>query len=52
MKWHEHAILDETYKILYRGIDIGLSREFIHDLKSNTGMDISNEDIERMYNHT
>lgn len=45
------SIDDTTFKILYKGVDIGLSREYQQDLYANTAMEITDEDIERIYNN-
>ena len=52
MSWKDYASIDEkTYKILYKGVDIGLSNELVHDF-ANAGIEIPDEDIERLYNNS
>ena len=48
-EWRKYCILD-GHKILYKGIDIGLTAEFINDVYINTGMEIDDSTIEGMYN--
>jgi hypothetical protein len=51
MSWQEHATYcDKTYKLLYKGVDIGLSAEFVQDVFANTAIDIDDGVIEQMYN--
>lgn len=51
MSWKDYITVDEvTYKLLYKGIDIGLSREFLFDLRFNTATEPSDEMIESLYN--
>jgi len=52
MSWMDYVSIDDTtFKILYKGVDIGLSREYQQDLYANTAMEITDEDIERIYNN-
>lgn len=48
--WTNHITFDDRYNALYKGINIGLSRELIQDLIANTGMAPSDDDIEKIYN--
>lgn len=32
---------EQSYKMLYKGVDIGISREFIQDLRANFGFDVN-----------
>jgi hypothetical protein len=44
----------KKYKLLYKGIDVGISSETVEDLKANHGLFFTEEDIsiemERRYN--
>ena len=51
MNWKEHVIMDE-YKMIYKGIDIGISPEFIQDSYANCfsmNDDMMYEEFERRY---
>lgn len=48
-EWRKYCQLD-GHKILYKGVDIGLTAEFISDFYINTGMEIDYSIIESMYN--
>ncbi len=49
MDWKNNFKVD-GYKILYKGIDIGLTKEVIQDLHVNTGIDIDEVFVESLYN--
>lgn len=50
IEWQKHCepLLDG--RMLYRGIDIGLTREFIVDFHLNTGLKIDAKFLEDLYN--
>lgn len=49
--WQDYAELDKSSgKILYKGFDIGLTIELIHDFQANTGLSIDFEMVESIYN--
>jgi len=51
MSWKDHITYDEvTHRLIYKGIDIGLSYEFTQDLRANTATEPSDEIIESLYN--
>ncbi len=53
MNWKDNITFSDSFKLLYKGVDIGVSREFIEDLKANTVMvpdDAIFEEFERIYN--
>jgi len=51
MSWQEHATYcNKTYKLLYKGVDIGLSAEFVQDLFANTAITLDDRIVEQMYN--
>lgn len=36
MSWKENITFDDRFKLLYKGVDINVSPEFIQDLTANT----------------
>lgn len=52
MSWHDHVTFSDDYRLLYKGVDIGISREFVFDLQAQTGMDLDDNTVESMYNST
>jgi hypothetical protein len=38
MSWEDNITFDEQYHLLYKGVNLGLSREFIHDLNTGVGL--------------
>ena len=49
MSWRNNSIIIDG-KIIYKGVDIGLTRENIEDIQSNTGIEVDEYLIESIYN--
>lgn len=52
MSWRDHVTFDE-FKLLYKGVDIDVSSEFIQDLNANNVFvtdDVLEKEFDKMYN--
>jgi hypothetical protein len=50
MSWHNYTSEDDaSFRVLYKGVDIGLTREIMNDVYSNQ-IDVPDEYIENLYN--
>jgi hypothetical protein len=49
MDWKNNFKVD-GYKLLYKGVDLGLTMETIQDLRINAGIEIDEKFVENLYN--